>query len=82
MMNVKHCSGCEDDFYNGKNPYGVKECWHLKSAKLIPRILIHIDQPPPYLNNKVTQLPNCYRMARHVAVKPEAIDRQGYWRSA
>lgn len=80
MMDVKHCAGCEDDFYNGKNPYGILTCWHLKAARLVPRLLIHIDQPPPYRDVKPQPLPNCYRMARHVAVKPQAIDARGYWR--
>lgn len=79
MMDVKHCAGCKDDFYNGKNPHGVKECWMLKSAKLAPRLLIHIDQPPPYLEVKVKSLPECYRLKRHVTVKPEAIDSNGFW---
>jgi hypothetical protein len=33
----KHCSGCRDDFYNGQNELGVKECWSLKSAKVVTR---------------------------------------------
>ena len=31
------CAGCRDDFYNGQNPLGVKECWSLKSAKIVTR---------------------------------------------
>lgn len=34
---LKHCLGCEQDFYNDKNPLGVKRCWHLKDAKLVTR---------------------------------------------
>ncbi|HXI85307.1 MAG TPA: hypothetical protein VNL17_14595 [Verrucomicrobiae bacterium] len=80
MIDVSHCQGCEEDFYNGKNPYGVKQCWHLKEAKPVPRLLIHIDQPPPYLNVKPRQVPNCYRMKRHATVKPESLGSDGYWR--
>ena len=29
------CRGCRDDFYNGGNPYGTKECWHFKDAKVV-----------------------------------------------
>lgn len=31
---LKYCIGCRDNFYNGNNPYGIKECWLLKSARL------------------------------------------------
>lgn len=31
------CSGCRDDFYNDHNPIGVKECWALKTAKVVTR---------------------------------------------
>jgi len=29
------CVGCGDDFYNGHNPYGIRECWHFKKAKVV-----------------------------------------------
>ena len=29
------CLGCHDDFYNGNNPYGIKECWHFKDARVV-----------------------------------------------
>lgn len=32
---MKHCHGCRDDFYNDKNPLGVKKCWGLKTAKMV-----------------------------------------------
>jgi hypothetical protein len=31
------CEGCHDNFYNGNNKLGVKECWSLKSAKVVRR---------------------------------------------
>ena len=37
---LKHCNGCRDDFYNGKNAIGVKRCWMLKDAKLVTRYRI------------------------------------------
>ena len=36
-----HCEGCRDNFYNsGNNELGVKECWGLKTAKLVRRYKI------------------------------------------
>ena len=31
------CAGCRQDFYNDHNDLGVKECWHLESAKVCTR---------------------------------------------
>jgi hypothetical protein len=31
------CAGCRDNFYNGNNPVGVKECWLFKKAKVVRR---------------------------------------------
>lgn len=42
------CVGCKDDFYNGKNPWGVKECWSYRSAKVVTRTQVGIWQNPPY----------------------------------
>jgi hypothetical protein len=81
ILDVEHCSGCREDFYNDKNPLGVKQCWMRKSAKLAPSVLIHIDQVPPYRNLKPKDRPTCYKAERHVTVKPEAIGSDGYWKS-
>ena len=32
------CAQCQDDFYNGHNPMGVKECWMFKSAKVVNKV--------------------------------------------
>lgn len=34
---LETCRGCEDDFYNNRNPHGVKQCWSLESAELVTR---------------------------------------------
>ena len=80
MLDAKHCDGCRDDFYNGKNDIGVAECWMRKDATLVTRLLIHVDQPPPYRDVKPQQVPSCYRRPRFSTVKPEALNLQGYWR--
>lgn len=80
MLPVQLCSGCEDDFYNGHNPYGVKECWGRKTGKVSGFVMIHIDQPPPYRNVTTEQLPDCYKRKRFVKVKPDRIGPDGYWK--
>ena len=46
-MDKDYCVGCRDNFYNGNNNLGVKECWCLKDAKLVMKKEVHIDQAPP-----------------------------------
>jgi len=36
----KLCVGCRDNFYNGNNGLGVKECWLLKGARPVTRYRI------------------------------------------
>ncbi len=56
---LKMCQGCRDNFYNGNNDLGVKECWALDSAKLIKRKKIHVNQRPPW-NQKPISVLSCY----------------------
>ena len=67
QIDKKHCSGCDNNFYNDNNPYGVKECWCLKKAKLIMRKKVHVDQTPPW-KQKPTKMPDCYRQRRYAFI--------------
>ena len=81
-MDRKHCSGCRNNFYNGNNQLEVKECWTLKSAKMVSRIPVGHWENPPYLNKKKVQVPSCWHgegSSRTHYVKPERIDSNGYW---
>lgn len=69
----RDCAGCENDFYNGHNPYDVKECWSLKKAEWATKLPIPVDVPPPYSHIKAKRVPNCYHVKRMVYVKPEAL---------
>lgn len=60
MMDKIHCIGCDDNFYNGHNPIGVKECWLLKSANLMTRWANGINDPTVKGNLHEVQKPNCY----------------------
>lgn len=54
------CQGCRDDFYNGHNPYGVKECWGFKSARVVDKVghsSIHIVGGP---DGKMTKTLSCF----------------------
>ena len=69
-MDVKYCRGCKDDFYNGKNPYGVAECWLLKDAELATRYRLHVDTPMSQRRGyQEVVVPNCYQLKRHIHLK-------------
>ena len=53
------CVGCRNDFYNGKNPPGVKTCWSFKGARVVERIRVGTWQSPPYKWRPHKTL-NCY----------------------
>ena len=67
---LKMCGGCRDNFYNGNNPYGVKECWMLKTAKSVMKKEVHRDQRPPW-NQKPSKFLSCYHAQRYVYVDPK-----------
>ena len=67
---LRHCAGCEQNFYNGNNPLGVQECWSLDGAKLIWRKEVHIDQRPPW-NQKARMFMSCFQRRRYVFVGPK-----------
>lgn len=82
-MDKKYCSGCRQNFYNGNNYWGIKECCHLKHAKLESRIPIGHWENPPYLNKKKVKVPACWSgegSNRMHYVKPESINKDGYWK--
>ena len=67
MKDTKHCIGCENNFYNGNNPYGIKECWSLKTAKLIMRKQVNINQVPPW-KQEPTKVLSCYHKKGYVFI--------------
>jgi hypothetical protein len=83
-MDVKHCSGCADDFYNGKNPLGVKKCWMRDKARLATKFRIHRDSMPGWKGAFTEVLvPNCYRGQGfvHYEKLPDFVKRENVnWR--
>jgi hypothetical protein len=47
---LKMCVGCKDNFYNGNNDLGIKECWSLSSAKKVLKRRVGIWERPPWTN--------------------------------
>ena len=83
-MELKHCRGCRDNFYNGNNELGVTRCWSFDKKKAtVWRIPIGNWENPPYLNKKKVRVPPCWHgegSNRTHYIKPEALDSQGFWK--
>lgn len=37
MSDRKHCIGCDQDFYNGRENFTGRDCWSRKDAKVVTR---------------------------------------------
>jgi hypothetical protein len=74
VKNTDLCQGCYSDFYNGNNPMGIKECWHLKSAEEVVRFLIHKFTAPtvPGAFRKVVTY-NCWQASDFSAYRRDEI---------
>ena len=70
---MNECLGCENNFYNGNNPYGVEKCWSLKDAKKIWRYGISTNAPMCHKNNyvKVKKL-SCYHQKGYCLCSEES----------
>ncbi len=82
MMDVKHCAGCRDNFYNSGNST-TGRCWSRDKAKLEWRIPVGMQESPPYKNKKAKRVPNCWHGSgpyRTIWIKREALDSNGFWK--
>ena len=70
MNTKKHCAGCRDNFYNHGDNSHTGECWCLKTAKMVWKKEVHIDQRPPW-DQKARRFLNCFRRKGYVYVSPE-----------
>jgi predicted amidophosphoribosyltransferase len=62
------CCGCRSDFYNDKNPYGIKRCWFFGRAEKVTRTKVGYWQNPPYKWNPQSTL-SCHEPIGMVWIK-------------
>lgn len=68
-MNIKYCTGCDDDIYNhGGIDGNTEHCWNLEDAELTNVQEVHIDQLPPYKQKPITK-PDCYKKRQFAYIK-------------
>jgi len=70
-VTAKHCVGCRDNFYNGNNDMGIKQCWCMEGATLVKKKQVGIDDVPPWDWQPVVTVPSCYRKKGYVHVGPK-----------
>ena len=69
-MKKEYCRGCRNNFYNGLNPHGIKECWSFKDAKIVWRKEVPCNLVPPW-TMKAIRVPDCYHRDRVAYVDPK-----------
>ena len=57
---TNYCTGCRDDFYNGNNDLGVKECWLKENAKAVTRFRVHWWDPYPFRSTQKVKTYHCH----------------------
>lgn len=77
---VSMCAGCRDNFYNGNNPYGVKQCWSFETAKVVKRIKVGVNERPPYSANRLAWTLSCHKPQGYVQVAIESLTKEGFWK--
>ena len=50
------CAGCRNNIYNTP----TRACWERKSAKLEERIIVGVNQIPPFSRSKCESMLSCY----------------------
>jgi len=65
----KYCVKCTENFYNGNNPHGIKECWHLKTARVVWKKKVGLWQKPPW-KQKAERVLDCQHERQTVMVDP------------
>jgi len=76
MIELKHCKGCRDNFYN-------PNCWSRETGRMVKRLSIGMQEMPPYKNKELVEVPDRWHGSgnqRQIMVKPEALDSNGYWK--
>lgn len=66
----KLCEGCRDDFYNGKNPLGVEECWNFPTATIVERKKVGFWDEPPWESQPIVTCLDCRSEKEFVFVEP------------
>lgn len=76
MIDLKHCAGCHDNFYN-------PGCWSRKTGKMVWRIPVGMWERPPYKDKKKVRVASCWHGSgnqRTIMVHPDNLTKEGFWK--
>jgi len=68
---LQYCIKCTENFYNGNNPYNIKECWNLPKAKLVVKKQVGMNDVPPWTHQPVIKVLSCCRISGYILVDPK-----------
>ncbi len=60
----KMCAGCHDNYYNCNE---TDCCWSLRTAKVVKRKMVHINDVPPWNHTPIKTL-SCFHRPKFVMV--------------
>ena len=72
------CFGCDDNFYNGNNDLGVKNCWGYKSAKVVKCVIASNSTCPPF--SLTQRCLSCYKKRGYIYLKNFDKIRRGQYK--
>ena len=63
---ISMCSGCYNNIY--------RPCWNYKTARIVTKIRVHINDMPPYAQEPEKYL-SCYRVPQYAFLTQTARDK-------
>jgi len=67
-----YCAGCRNNIYNDGGPHGhTDKCWSLDDTEVVKKKEVHVSDKPPWNNQKIKKVPNCYSRPKYVYVDPD-----------
>lgn len=67
MKDTTLCAGCQNNFYNGNNDFGVKRCWSADTALVATRYTLSTNTPMWFREAYRRELlPSCYKRPGYV----------------
>lgn len=63
------CAGCRDNFYNGFNDLGVRQCWNFTGARVVSVRFVPMDMRPPWDGLPTQYALSCHKKNGYASMK-------------
>jgi hypothetical protein len=76
MIAERHCKGCRNDFYNGRENFGGgTRCWSAEKGTMVKRYRLHWHTPPTQKGAfTAVTVPSCYHQPGQYAYQEKLPD--------